>query len=335
MIPYGVMQPIHGHFSKEYGRIAFLRGLMLGLAVGTFGCAFAPSLLWLCVFRFITGFFAAGMIAVSLASIGDRVAISARHHYVGRFMGIVFLGQAISVGCGGVLAQYVSWRVVFIIFAAISMIVYFMFLRLPRDAPGLPAARVSFVAELVTTVSARNGAVVYLLAFATGYLLLGVYGFAGAFLQQRGGLDAFQAGGVLMMFGFACLVAGSSLGRIAARIGRKGTATIGVLFGLLAPVLLELSSDWRVGVLAIVLLGSGYVFVQSTLATLALNVGSSGLSSGMVGLGLFGGGGVSSAVGSFILRRYDYDVLWIISAVGCVILLAIVIKGVGVFRDSS
>jgi len=330
MIPYGLMQPVLGHLSEGYGRLQLLRRLMLGLALGTLGCALSPSFLWLCFCRCVTGFFAAGLIAVSLALIGDRVPKSERQRYVGRFMGIVFVGQAMSVGFGGLLAKYVTWRIIFAVFAVLAVFVYVMFLRLHdessrRSVPG-------FAGELRRAFAARKGRAVYLLAFATGYLLLGIYGFVGAFLQQKGGLDPLQAGGVLMLFGFASLAAGSCMGGITRRTGRKSAAVTGATLGVLAAILLALSSDWRIGALAIMALGLGYVFVQSTLATLAFDVGSSGLSSGLVGLGLFGGGGVSSAIGGAILAYYGYQTLWIVSAAGTALLVIAVLRNQNAFE---
>lgn len=325
MIPYGLMQPVHGHISEGYGRLRLLRGLMLGLVCGTLGCALSPSFLWLCLCRCVTGFFAAGLIAVSLALIGDRTPVTERQKHVGRFMGIVFLGQAVSVGFGGLLAQYVSWRIVFAIFAVVALLVYGLFLRLSDDLPRKPAP--NFAEELVRAIATRKGRTVYLLAFATGTLLLGIYGFIGAYLQQLGGLTPLQAGGVLMLFGFASLTAGSSMGRITRKMGRKGTALIGAVLGGLAAGLLASSSHWGIDAIAVVALGFGYVFVQSTLATLAFEVGSSGLSSGLVGLGLFGGGGIASAAGGFILAYDGYDALWHAFVIGTVLLIAVILKG--------
>ncbi|PPQ26131.1 hypothetical protein CCR94_23130 [Rhodoblastus sphagnicola] len=330
MIPYGLMQPVHGYFSEGYGRLRLLRKLMLGLAFGTVGCALSPSFLCLCICRCVTGFFAAGLIAVSLALIGDRAPSDERQTHVGRFMGIVFLGQAMSVGFGGLLAQYVSWRVVFAVFAGMAMIVFGLLRRLGDDLPHKPTS--DFTRELYRAVGAPKGRSVYLLAFADGYLLLGIYGFIGAFLQQRGGLDPLRAGGVLMLFGVASLIAGVCMGRVTRRMGRRETAMIGAALGLLAASLLALSSHWGIGALAVVALGLGYVLVQSTLATLAFEVGASGLSSGLVGLGLFGGGGVASAVGGVILAHYGYEALWIVSIVGTGLLVIAFFKARAAFE---
>ncbi len=324
MIPYGAMQPVHGYLSERCGRVRLLRWLMLGLTLGTIGCALSPSLIWLCASRFVTGFAAAGMIAVSLALIGDRMPVSMRRKYVGRFMGIVFLGQGLSVGLGGLLAGYVSWRAIFIVFAVMAVIVQILFSLLRESSPEL--SHWSFREQAALTMSSRNGRLIYLLSFATGYLLLGIYGFSGAYLQERGGLDPLQAGGVLMFFGFAALAAGSSIGWISRRTGTRGVVVTGSILGLFAAVMPALSADWRTGLLSIVALGLGYVFIQSTMATLAFDVGARGLSSGLVGLGLFGGGGVSSAVGSFILARYGYETLWYVSVGGTIILTAAMLQ---------
>ncbi len=333
LVPYGVMQPLHGYFSERFGRVRLLRWLMLGIALGTVGCALSPSLICLCTFRFVTGFAAAGMIAVSLALIGDRMPPSIRQKYVGRFMGIVFLGQGLSAGFGGLLAKYVSWRIIFIVFAVMAIVVEILFLFL-RDSPQ-GRSRLNLREQTALAMSSKNGRLIYLLSFVTGYVLLGIYSFAGAFLQQEGGLDPLQAGGVLMSFGLASLTAGASVGRVTKITGAKGITVIGSILGLLAAVMLALSTDWRVGLMSVAMLGLGYVFVQSTMATLAFDVGVKGLSSGLVGLGLFGGGGVSSAVGGIILARYGYETLWWISGAGTAFLVAVVLHSRRLFERPS
>ncbi len=92
MVPYGFMQPVWGFISDKHGKISVLQKIVLGLALGTFACAFASSIWMLSFWRAVTGFFAAGIVALSLAWIGDNVPSSQRHVYVGKFMGIVFMG---------------------------------------------------------------------------------------------------------------------------------------------------------------------------------------------------------------------------------------------------
>ena len=69
-------------------------------------------------------------------------------------------------------------------------------------------------------------------------------------------------------------------------------------------------------VAALMLLGAGYIFMQSTLAIQAFSVAdeSKGLPSALVGLELFGGGGAGTAAGGWCLGPGGYTWLWIASA---------------------
>jgi predicted MFS family arabinose efflux permease len=322
MIPYGFMQPVHGFFSERWGRIWLLRQLMLGLTAGTLSCALSPTLVWLCIARFVTGFFAAGIIAVSLALIGDRVAEDARQTVVGRFMGIVFLGQGVSVGLGGLLAKYMSWRAIFLAFAFAASISCFLLEKL-HERPFNTAPQ-NLMKQIRQATATHNAKRIYLLALAIGFLLLGTYNFSGAFLQTVSGLDPLQTGSVIMFFGFSCLMAGRFSGSICRYIGTQKTILAGTALGLFAATTLAISTDWRLAWLAIVALGAGYIFVQSTLATLAFGIGPNGVASALVGLGLFGGGGLSSAFGSIILAHFSYQTLWRCFAAGTVLMFLFV-----------
>jgi predicted MFS family arabinose efflux permease len=323
MVPYGLLQPVHGHLSERFGRRAVLRVLLAGLALSTLACAAAPSLPLLCLARAVAGVFAAGMIAVSLATIGDLAPAGTRQAHVGRFMGIVFVGQAAGVGLGGLAVEALGWRVPFVLLAVAAAAVSLALARMPdtrrrADPGGFPAA-------LVAAVVHPRGRPLYLLALATGFVLLGIYGFAGAYLQQTGGLAASAASGILTLFGLACLVTGRWLGPLAARIGRPRTVVVGAVCAVLAALLLWTSAGWPAAVAAVTLLGAGYILLQSTFATLAFGVGGRGLSSGLVGLGLFGGGGLGAWTGGHLLASAGYPALWAFwtaASVGLTLILA-------------
>lgn len=324
MIPYGLLQPLHGHLSERFGRLRLLRVLLAGLAISTLACAAAPSLLILCLARAVTGVFAAGMIAVSLATIGDVAPVETRQAYVGRFMGIVFVGQAASVGLGGLAVEAAGWRLPFVLLAVAAGAVFLALHRVPdpprRGDPG------RFATALVEAVAHPRGRSLYLLALATGFVLLGVYGFAGAYLQEVGGFAASAASAVLTLFGLSCFAVGRWLVPVAARLRGHMTVLIGASAALLATLFLTASAGWLSAVLASTLLGAGYILLQSTWATLAFGVGGRGLSSGLVGLGLFGGGGLAAWVGGHILAWAGYPALWLFwtsASVGLLVLLVV------------
>ncbi|WP_371367294.1 Putative multidrug resistance protein MdtD [Sporomusa rhizae] len=326
MIPYGIMQPVYGFLSDRWGKTRILQWIVAGLALGTIGCSIAASLWMLCLWRIITGFFAAGVIAVSLALIGDTVPLLERQKYVGRFMGIVFLGQGLSVGLGGVFANFISWRVAFIFFAILAFCTVGFLRKLPKDSP--KSSHCNFFLETKRVTLSPKGLVIFPLALATGFLLLGLYSYLGAFLHEITGLDFLQVGLIVMFYGFACLAAGSQVGKLAQKIGSQKTIILGAFLSLITAFLLTTFPYWQAGLLATISLGMGYIFIQSTLATIAFDIASEnkGLPSALIGLGLFGGGGLGTALGSLLLSLGGYQTLWLFFGSGIILFIFITAK---------
>lgn len=93
-------------------------------------------------------------------------------------------------------------------------------------------------------------------------------------------------------------------------------------------MLLAFFPYWIAGWLATISLGFGYIFIQSTLATLAFDVASEnkGLPSALVGLGLFGGGGLGTAFDSLVLAQESYQILWLLLCVGILVFMIVTAK---------
>ncbi|HBF39278.1 MAG TPA: MFS transporter [Firmicutes bacterium] len=312
MLPYGFMQPLYGFFSDRHSKVKTLRWITGGLALGTAGCAMTGSLLQLCFFRMVTGFFAAGIIAVSLALIGDTVPDSLGKVYVGRFIGIVFLGQGISTGLGGICAQLFNWRVTFGIFCALALINQLLLGKLPEGDVTSPEQKL--IPAFQAALTSKKGRIIFPLALAAGCCLLGVYSFIGSYLHEKAGLTYLQSGLVMMFYGLACLSAGTLSGNRTRKLKPFDILRAGSYFAFGAPLLLAVFPFWQTGLVATIALGFGYILIQSTLATLAFQVSvqSKGLSSGLVGLGLFCGGGIGTSMNGWILAHAGYHNLWLI-----------------------
>ncbi len=71
------------------------------------------------------------------------------------------------------------------------------------------------------------------------------------------------------------------------------------------------------------MLGLGYVWVQSILASKALELAENnkGLSSGIIGVGIFCGGGLGTLVGSSFLKYFSFSSLFIAFSVVVVVTL--------------
>ena len=130
LVPYGALQPVCGAIGDRVGRVRLLRVIVAGLAVGTLVCALAPSLPALVAARILTGCFAAGIISVSQALVGDVVSAEDRAAAVGLLMGVTFTGQGLSAGLGGIITELVGWRAAFVCFGVLAVVAWLGVMRL-------------------------------------------------------------------------------------------------------------------------------------------------------------------------------------------------------------
>ena len=363
LTPYGLLQPVCGAIGDAVGRVRLLCIIVAGLAVSTVLCAAAPTLEALVVARIVTGCFAAGIISVNQSLVGSVVSEGDRQGAVGLLMGVTFTGQGLSAGLGGLICDLVGWRAAFVCFGVLGAAAWLGVRRLRYldemdgvgtvdapdtdvnaagvgtvDAPGAgvsaadagavsSAERESFRPAAFLRHAAQiffgPGRAVYIVAFTTGIIFLGVYGFMGTFLAERCGLSSTQAGLLMMFYGLACLAGGSISGRIGEARGQRGVIAVGETSGVIATALLAASTitgSWIPALPAAACLGLGYILVQPTLVSFSMDIDPShtGLCTGLIGLGVFAGGGVGSSLGSLAIADGGYLALWTIAGTALV-----------------
>lgn len=350
LLPYGALQPVCGRLGDGVGRLRLLRIIVLGLCAGTFLCAVVPNLPLIIAARVITGCFAAGIISVSQAFVGDVVGPRNRAGAVGILMGITFTGQGLSAGLGGILTDLVGWRAAFAAFGILAALAWLglFTLREPAHQQGSTqageASRGDVPTSAVATSSASNPVAaflhdalriffgphraVFLLACSTGLLFLGVYGLTGTFLSEVCGLTPTQAGLVMMLYGVFCLIGGALSGCLGADRGLGHVIAIGEVSGAIAALSLlasAVAASWMPSLLAAACLGLGYILVQPTLVTLSMEAdpAQAGLCTGLIGFAVFACGGVGSALGGALLQIGGYLLLWGVAAL-CLVLQRII-----------
>lgn len=348
LTPYGLLQPVCGAIGDAVGRVRLLCIIVAGLAVSTVLCAAAPTLEALVVARIVTGCFAAGIISVNQSLVGSVVSEEDRQGAVGLLMGVTFTGQGLSAGLGGLICDLVGWRAAFICFGILGAAAWLGVRRLRYldgmdgtgtvDAAGAgvsatgagtvdPAEREPFKPAAFLRHAVQiffgPGRAIYLVAFTTGIIFLGVYGFMGTFLAERCGLSSTQAGLLMMFYGLACLAGGSISGRIGEARGQRGVIAVGETSGVIATALLSASTitgSWMPALPATACLGLGYILVQPTLVSFSMDIDPShtGLCTGLIGLGVFAGGGIGSSLGGLAIAGGGYLALWAIAGVALV-----------------
>ncbi len=333
LTPYGLLQPVCGAIGDAVGRVRLLCIIVAGLAASTVLCAAAPTLEALVVARIVTGCFAAGIISVNQSLVGSVVSEEDRQGAVGLLMGVTFTGQGLSAGLGGLICDLVGWRAAFICFGVLGAAAWLGVRRLryldEMDSAGAvgsaerepfrPAAFLRHAAQIFF----GSGRAIYFAAFTTGIIFLGVYGFMGTFLAERCGLSSTQAGLLMMFYGLACLAGGSISGRIGEARGQRGVIAVGETSGVIATTLLAASTitgSWVPALPAAACLGLGYILVQPTLVSFSMDIDPShtGLCTGLIGLGVFAGGGIGSSLGGLAIAGGGYLALWAIAGVALV-----------------
>jgi MFS family permease len=119
------------------------------------------------------------------------------------------------------------------------------------------------------------------------------------------------------------LLAGRRAGNVAAKIGRKNTAVIGLSLAFVADVLLVASGELLpVVVVAVGLMGLGFMLAHSTFLTIATEFAAKarGIAMSMVAFCFMGGGGIGTALGGRIIAAADFDRLFIVYGLGLLLL---------------
>ncbi|MEI6873444.1 MAG: MFS transporter, partial [Verrucomicrobiota bacterium] len=105
-LPYGLCQLGYGPLGDRIGKIRVMAVAFLLFALGTAACALVPEgasgLPLLIGLRFVTGVFAAAIIPLSIAYIGDKFPPEKRQATLGQFMSALMMGTVFSGPIGGI-----------------------------------------------------------------------------------------------------------------------------------------------------------------------------------------------------------------------------------------
>lgn len=230
--------PLAGNLSDRFGRRPVLLGSLFGFAADFLVLAFAPSLAWLYVGRFLSGVFGASN-APAQSAIADLVPPDARPRLFG-FIGAAFgMGFVIGPALGGVLGE-LGHRVPFFAAAALALLnlLYGLIVfpeTLPRDnRRAFNWRRANPVGSLLN-VRKLPGilplALVYMLWQVASLIYPMIWNF---YTYGRYGWGAGMVGLSLALVGIGmALVQTFVTGRLVRRVGEYQAALIGIGMGVL------------------------------------------------------------------------------------------------------
>jgi predicted MFS family arabinose efflux permease len=328
MLPFGLFQLVFGPLADRFGKSRIVLGTLALFTLATALCATGASITSLAAFRALTGLFAAATMPISLALIADFVPMQGRQQAIGSFMGISFLGQALSMGVGGAIAYFVNWRGVFItyaVFAAmVSLVLWKGLAGVRASETRNPQARLvsPYVGLLRHGPSART----YAIILAEGVFLLGSFSYLGAVLAERFSISFLAIGAVMTAFGVGAVVAGRASDKVAARLGRRSAVVAGLAITALADAFVLVgASTLALTAAGIFLLGFGFMTAHSTLLTIATEFAAKarGAAMSLVTFCFMLGGAAGTGLGGKIIGAASYNTLYAAYAVGLGLLAAL------------
>ncbi len=308
MVPFGLLQLLYGPLADRYGKKQVVTWSMIAFTLATAACSLGLGLADLGLYRALTGAFAASVMPISLALIGDLFPVSERQGAIGSFMGLSFLGQGLSMAIGGVTAYFLSWRGVFVLYGLLSVIPTLALIKAYRLLPSNKNPQAKFLAPHGRLLSDRRSLGTYLLVFLEGVFIVGSFSYLGAYIEHLYHFNYLYIGLIMTAFGLATVVGGRLTGRLAQVMGPRHLLTLGLLSATAADLLLAGLGGWLGSLLGgVALLGFGFIFTHSTLLTRATEFAQKARGSAMslVAFCFMGGGGVGTALGGTLIAHWN------------------------------
>ncbi|MBP2626975.1 MAG: mdtD [Firmicutes bacterium] len=319
-VPYGLFQLFYGPIADRMGKMRVTVIALSLFSLGTIACGLIDSFSWLLMLRVITGIFAAGIIPISLAHIGDSFPLAKRQNAISFFMSFCMAGQGLGIVIGSLLAQFYTWKNLFILVGLAGIPAILLLLRRqPKSVPTSTVEQVPLITRYKTIFSSQHARMVYLAVWLEGAIFYGGFTYLGVYANIYLGLDFYLVGLFTAAFSLAAFIGSRFVPAILKKVGQHQMPALGISIMSLAFTLIWLIAHWAILLLGFILLGIGFIVVHSTLQTYAteLSPQSRGTCMSLFAFFLFLGNGIGPAFFGWV---YDYSGINVMLAVTAVCL---------------
>lgn len=277
MLVHGIMQLFMGTVGDRFGKYRTCAIICACAAVFVALCGLAPTLATLTLARLASAVFAAWIIPLGMAYVGDAVPYERRQPVLARYLSGSISGLLFGQAAGGVLGDLIGWRGVFFVmagFLALAAIGLFRELavnpltqsRASTDTSAAPRSR-GLIADSKIVLSNPWARFIILAAAIEFTFFIGVFAYIGADLRQRFGLSFTAIGLVICMFGIGGLIYSGLAPRLIDALGQRGLALWGGVIAGVAYLLLAIAPVWWITPPIVACLGLGFYMLHNTLQT--------------------------------------------------------------------
>ena len=328
-LAYGLMPPLYGVLADRFGRVRVIRGALVGTAVADILSFASPNLTLMLVARFITGAIACGVMPTTLVYLGDRFPFTVRQQAITNVLVFVALGTAAGTLGAGLAAHLLTWRVFFLVPAAIALAIAIALRRVPESlvtrSNQNPLRQVAGVF--------RHGWALFLLAVAVlvGAVMFGFVTYLAPALEANGQSPAI-AGVVVASYGLSVLISTRVFRYVAARTPAALILAGGAAMLLIGYLVAAAAQSVPAILTASVLAGGAYAFMQSTFQTWATDIvpEARATAASLFATAMFAGAALATSGVAGLASAHRYPDVFVIAAI--VTLPVLVIGTIGRWR---
>lgn len=278
VVAYCVFQLIFGPLGDRIDRYHLIAYATLACTLGSLACALSPSYFWLVASRAMTGAFSAGIIAVGVAWISDRVPLHHRQAMLARFISGQIVGMMSGQVMGGVFVDTLGWRWAFATLALLYLTFGGLLLSQakklaasapPRQAPPPGNPFVSVARDLLSVVKSRRAWPVFAAICFEGMAVFSVLAFLPLHLHTHFGVSMTQASLAIIAYGAGGLLYSYNARRLTTRFSVSRLALLGSGCIATGMFLLYCLPTWFYAMPVMMLAGFGMYLLHSTILTRA------------------------------------------------------------------
>lgn len=261
---YAAGQPFLGPAGDHFGKPRILKLAMWVCGFSVLASAFAPNFSTLLAIRPITGLAAGGIVPVGMAIIGDMYGPRDRQIALARFIMAAILGQIAGALLAGTLEQWIGWRGVLLVCAAIVLLAAAMVSIFLPSAPSDSGRKFNFAetrANYGRIFAMRRARFCFASPFFIGGLAFGSLPFIAPILQSQNNGGAREAGFIIAAFGTGALMLAVFLPFILRILQRPVMMLAGTAIAVASLIAYSLGAHWSLQVVLFGLFGFGF-FMQ-------------------------------------------------------------------------
>lgn len=241
-----LIAPVWGRLADRYGRKPMMVRASLVMTFTMGGVAFVPNVFWLLVLRILNGLFS-GYVPNSTALIASQAPKNRSGYALGTLATGVIGGSLVGPLLGGVLAEILGIRQVFLLVGFILLICNLMTIFLVKeDFQPVTKAEVLSTRDLFSSIKDKQ---ILIGLFVTSMIIQvsaqSIAPILTLYIRHLGQTEnlMFVSGFIVSALGFSSMLSSSTLGKIGDRIGNHRLLLIALFYSFSMYVLCALAQN--------------------------------------------------------------------------------------------